>query len=74
MKDRFTLFTILGALGCVFVSMFLEGSNPMVLFKPAPLLLVFGGTTCVALAGYLKSDVGVSRACSPRPSAAPLRT
>jgi chemotaxis protein MotA len=38
--------------------MFLEGSNPMVLFKPAPLLLVFGGTTCVALAGYLKSDVG----------------
>jgi chemotaxis protein MotA len=58
MKDRFTLFAILGALGCVFVSMFLEGSNPMVLFKPAPLLLVFGGTTCVALAGYLKSDVG----------------
>ena len=51
MKDRFTLFAILGALGCVFVSMFLEGSNPMVLFKPAPLLLVFGGTTCVALAG-----------------------
>ncbi len=57
MKDRFTLFAILGALGCVFVSMFLEGSNPMVLFKPAPLLLCFGGTTCVAVAGYMKSDV-----------------
>jgi hypothetical protein len=35
MKDRFTLFAILGALGCVFVSMFLEGSNPMVLFVSA---------------------------------------
>jgi chemotaxis protein MotA len=56
MKDRFTLFAILGALGCVFVSMFMEGSNPMVLFKPAPLLLVFGGTFFVAVAGYLKSD------------------
>ena len=57
MKDRFTLFAILGALGCVFVSMTMEGSNPMVLFKPAPLVLVFGGTIAVAVAGYLKSDV-----------------
>ncbi len=57
MKDRFTLFTILGATGAILVSMFLEGSNPMVLLKPAPLLLVFGGTTAVSLAGFARSDV-----------------
>jgi chemotaxis protein MotA len=57
MKDRFTLFAIVGALVMVFISMFMEGSNPMVLFKPAPLILVFGGTFAVAAAGYLKSDV-----------------
>ena len=61
MKDRFTLFGILGGLGVIFVSMFLEGSNPMVLFKPAPLLLEFGGTTAVSLAGFLKSDAGTFR-------------
>jgi chemotaxis protein MotA len=55
-KDRFTLFAILVALGTIFLSMMLEGSSPMVLFKPAPLLLVFGGTTAVSVAGFLRSD------------------
>jgi len=62
MKDRFTLFAILAALGAVFVSMFLEGSNPTALLKPAPLLLVFVGTVAVSVAGFLKSDTKGFRA------------
>lgn len=57
MKDRLTLFAILGALGAIFVSMFLEGSNPMVLLAPAPLILVFGGTLAASMAGFLRSDL-----------------
>lgn len=57
MKDRITLFAIVGALGAIFVSMLLEGSNPAVLLKPAPLILVFGGTFCAGAAGFMKSDL-----------------
>ncbi|HYA69570.1 MAG TPA: hypothetical protein VED63_12640, partial [Acidimicrobiales bacterium] len=46
-----------GALGAVLFSMVMEGSNPMVLFKPAPLILVFVGTAMAAAAGFMKNDV-----------------
>ena len=42
--DRMTPIAVGGALGAVLFSMVIEGSNPMVLFKPAPLILVFVGT------------------------------
>jgi len=55
--DRMTPIAVGGALGAVLFSMVMEGSNPMVLFKPAPLILVFGGTLMAAAAGFMKSDV-----------------
>ncbi|HUZ10083.1 MAG TPA: MotA/TolQ/ExbB proton channel family protein [Acidimicrobiales bacterium] len=57
MKNRFTLVAILGALGAIFVSMVMDGSNPMVLLKPAPMMLVFGGTFAASVAGFLRADV-----------------
>jgi chemotaxis protein MotA len=54
--DRFTPMCIGGALGAVFLSMMMDGANPSALLKPAPLILVFGGTFAVALAGLMKRD------------------
>jgi len=55
--DRMTPIAVGGALGAVLFSMVMEGSNPMVLFKPAPLILVFVGTAMAAAAGFMKNDV-----------------
>lgn len=57
MKDTWTPMAIGGGLACVLVAMVLDGSSPVVLMKPAPLILVFGGTFFAAAAGYMKSDV-----------------
>lgn len=62
MKDRLTPMAIGGALVCVLLSMMMDGGNPAVLIKPAPLILVFGGTLAVSLAGILKSDTKSVRA------------
>ena len=62
MKDRLTPIAIAGALFCVVVSMVMDGGNPAILFKPAPLVLVFGGTFAASLGGILKSDVRNVRA------------
>jgi chemotaxis protein MotA len=56
-KDNWTTIAIGGALACVLVSFILDGGNPAVLVKPAPLLLVFGGTFFAGTAGYMKSDI-----------------
>jgi chemotaxis protein MotA len=56
MKDRLTPMAIGGALVCVLLSMMMDGGNPAVLIKPAPLILVFGGTVAVSMAGLLKRD------------------
>ena len=55
--DRMTPIAVGGALAAVFVAMLLDGSNPAVLFKPAPLILVFGGTIMASMAGFMKNDV-----------------
>lgn len=55
--DRMTPIAVGGALGAVLFSMVMDGSNPMVLFKPAPLILVFVGTAMAAAAGFMKNDV-----------------
>jgi chemotaxis protein MotA len=41
----------------IFGSMILEGGDPMALFMPAPMFLVFGGTIGAAMAGSLMHDV-----------------
>jgi len=55
--DRMTPIAVAGALGAVLFSMIIEGSNPAVLFKPAPLILVVGGTAMAAAAGFMQRDV-----------------
>jgi chemotaxis protein MotA len=57
MKDRLTPMAIGAALACVLLSMIMDGGNPAVLIKPAPLILVFGGTFAVSLAGLFKKDL-----------------
>lgn len=57
MKDNWTLIAIVGALACVAVAMVLDGGNPAILLKPAPIILVFGGTFFAATAGYMKADL-----------------
>ena len=56
-KNTLTPIALGGALAMILVSMVLEGSSPAVLFKPAPLILVFGGTACVAAGGFMKRDM-----------------
>lgn len=55
--DRLTPMAVGGAVACVFIAMIMDGSSPAVLFKPAPLLLVFGGTIAVGAAGFMKRDM-----------------
>jgi chemotaxis protein MotA len=55
--DRMTPIAVFGALGAILFSMVMEGSSPIVLIKPAPLILVFGGTLLASAAGFMKSDV-----------------
>lgn len=55
--DRLTPMAVGGGLAAIFVSMIVDGSSPTLLFKPAPILLVFGGTFAAAAAGFMKSDV-----------------
>jgi chemotaxis protein MotA len=55
--DRLTPMAIGGALVLVLLSMILDGASPMALIKPAPLILVFGGTFAVSAAGLMKKDL-----------------
>lgn len=55
--DRLTPMAVVGALAAVMVAMVMDGSSPAVLFKPAPLLLVFGGTIAAGAAGFMKRDI-----------------
>jgi chemotaxis protein MotA len=61
MKDNWTAIGIGGALFCVVLSIFMDGGNPAILIKPAPMILVFGGTFFAGTAGFMKSDLkGIS--------------
>jgi chemotaxis protein MotA len=49
------------ALGCILVSMIMEGGKPMALIHPGAIILVFGGTFGVAMAsGLLKDATGIA--------------
>ena len=55
--DRLTPMAVAGGLGAIMLAMILDGSSPAVLFKPAPLILVFGGTIMVGAGGFMKRDM-----------------
>ena len=57
MKDKLTPIAIVLALASIFLAMIMDGGSPVALLKPAPLVLVFGGTISVSVAGLLKRDV-----------------
>ena len=57
MKDNWTPTAIAIAFVAILASMLVEGSNPAVLIKPAPIILVFGGTFLAAMAGFMKTDL-----------------
>ncbi|MGY4643748.1 motility protein A [Cellulomonas sp. URHB0016] len=54
------------AFAAIFGAMFIEGTDPMALLLPAPLLLVWGGTIGVGLAGHTLRDVKGAFAAVPR--------
>jgi len=61
--DPATLAGIAIAFGAIFLANFLEGGKPGAMFLLPPMLLVFGGTFGVALAGgLLKDTVGALKA------------
>jgi chemotaxis protein MotA len=56
--DLGTLGGVVGVFIAIFASMILEGSSPLAIFLPGPLMLVFLGTFGAALAGGFLSDIG----------------
>jgi chemotaxis protein MotA len=54
--DPGTIVGILVAFASIFVAQIMEGGQPASLLKPAPLILVFGGTLGAAMAGQLMKD------------------
>ncbi len=64
--DRMTLIGIGAALACVVMSMVLDGGSPVTLFKPAPLILVWGGTLAASIAGVMRADVKTIRSVMKR--------
>ena len=54
--DPATLIGICLALGGIFLSMILEGSSPVAILLPAPMMLVLFGTIGAAMAGGLLKD------------------
>jgi chemotaxis protein MotA len=54
------------AFAAIFGALLLEGADPMSIFLPAPLLLVWVGTIGVGVAGHTMKDVVASFAAVPR--------
>ncbi|HWD24578.1 MAG TPA: MotA/TolQ/ExbB proton channel family protein, partial [Acidimicrobiales bacterium] len=56
-SDNWTPIGIGLGLALVIVAMVLDGSSPAAILKPAPILLVIGGTFMAATAGFTKTDL-----------------
>jgi chemotaxis protein MotA len=60
--DPATIAGIAIAIGSMLAMMLIEGADPMAIMLPAPLILVFGGTFGVAMAGgILRDSLGVGK-------------
>jgi len=64
--DPAGLIGIVVAFGAIFGALFLEGADPMSIFLPAPLLLVWFGTLGAGLAGHTLKDAIGSFSAIPR--------
>ena len=74
MKDRFTLFAILGRSRVRLRLHVPRGQQPDGAFQAGPLSWCSAGTTCVAVAGYMKSDVGNFKRAFSKAIGGPPRT
>lgn len=54
--DPAAIVGIVLCLGAILTMMIMEGGNPLAIFLPPPMILVFGGTFGVAIAGGLLKD------------------
>jgi len=54
------------AFGAIFTALTLEGADPMSILLPAPLILVWGGTLGVGLAGHTMKDARAAFTAVPR--------
>ncbi len=66
--DPAGLIGVVVAFAAIFGALFMEGADPMSIFLPAPLLLVWVGTIGVGIAGHTLKDVVASFAAVPRAS------
>ncbi|GAA3795448.1 motility protein A [Cellulomonas soli] len=64
--DPAGLIGLVLAFGAIFGALLLEGADPMSIFLPAPLLLVWVGTIGVGIAGHTIKDILESFAAVPR--------
>jgi chemotaxis protein MotA len=56
MKDMATAAGVGGAMGVIVLANIMEGGSPMSLLIPAPMLLVWGGTVLISIAGGTMAD------------------
>jgi len=64
--DPAGILGIVIAFGAIFAALSIEGADPMSILLPAPLLLVWGGTLGVGLAGHTLKDAMAAFAAVPR--------
>jgi len=64
--DPAGILGIIVAFGAIFAALSIEGADPMSILLPAPLLLVWGGTLGVGLAGHTLKDALGAFAAVPR--------
>jgi len=64
--DPAGIIGIVLAFGAIFAALTLEGADPMSILLPAPLILVWGGTLGVGLAGHTLKDAKAAFAAVPR--------
>ncbi len=77
-KDRMTRNGMIFAVVVVFLAMLLDGDNPLFLFKPAPIILIFGGAVAAASASsftrVLKNVPAVIKFATQSPNDPPDET
>jgi len=56
-RDLTTPLGILAAIGCVLAMMAFIGLDPLIIFKPGPIILVVGGAIFASMAGNVASEV-----------------
>lgn len=57
MKDSWTPLAVAAGIVCVLIATILDHTSPAVLIRPAPLILVFGGTFFAGTAGLFRRDL-----------------